>query len=487
MAGLHRGWIAALTAALLASGATAQQKPLTKLTEPVPKVLEKTTKVTRTLDSVTGKALSPPAKRLTTDVTRSLDKTISAGSALLKAPLGSTDAGVSAVLKPSATAPRSQTANRGFDTIYPSPAAGTSASTLSSVRLLRLQSLVRDHPQRLDSDDLGQPIVRRRLLLLDPPDRTVERARQAGFQVAERFDDPGLGLRLVALAVPATLSTKDGLRQLKRIDPSVEADYDHIYEPAGGALGESAGRSARSSGGGGLLIGMIDGGVARHASLAGRIAEQRPFAGSLKPTAHGTAVASLLVGKEGKFRGAASGARLLVADVYGGRKEAGSATAIARALAWLASKRPAVINISLVGPPNALVRRTIEILRGRGIGIVAAVGNDGPAAPPQYPASYPGVISVTGVDARGVALFESGNAADLDFAAPGAQMAAARPGGGYSRVRGTSFAAPLAAGRLALIGSPERLAREAKPGKGRVGQGIVCWACRVPPAAVSAR
>ena len=27
--------------------------------------------------------------------------------------------------------------------------------------------------------------------------------------------------------------------------------------------------------------------------------------------------------------------------------------------------------------------------------MVAAVGNDGPAAPPQFPASYPGVIAVT--------------------------------------------------------------------------------------------
>ncbi|WP_373289620.1 hypothetical protein [Sphingopyxis bauzanensis] len=32
--------------------------------------------------------------------------------------------------------------------------------------------------------------------------------------------------------------------------------------------------------------------------------------------------------------------------------------------------------------------------------IVAAVGNDGPAAPPAYPACYRGVLAVTGVDAR---------------------------------------------------------------------------------------
>ena len=82
---------------------------------------------------------------------------------------------------------------------------------------------------------------------------------------------------------------------------------------------------------------------------------------------------------------------------------------------------------------------------------------------------------------------EAGKATHLDFAAPGADMAAALPGQGYARVRGTSFAAPLAAARLALAGSPQRLAAEARPGKGRVGRGIVCGDCRTEPRTVRAR
>ena len=74
---------------------------------------------------------------------------------------------------------------------------------------------------------------------------------------------------------------------------------------------------------------------------------------------------------------------------------------------------------------------------------------------------------MTGVDARGRALPEAGKAAHLDFAAPGADMAAALPGQGYARVRGTSFAAPLATARLASTGSVQRLAAEARPGRGR--------------------
>jgi subtilisin family serine protease len=237
----------------------------------------------------------------------------------------------------------------------------------------------------------------------------------------------------------------------------------------------------------GRTIVMIDGGVAAHPSLADAAIVQQGFAGVAKPTGHGTAVASLLVGRDGVFRGAAAGARLYVADVYGGNPAAGSASAIVRALAWAASKQPDAISISLVGPSNLLLQRATSILSARGIRMVAAVGNDGPAAPIQYPAAYPGVTAVTAVDARDRALPEAGRAARLDFAAPGADMAAALPGRGYAKVRGTSFATPLVAARLAATGSSHALVNEIARGSGRVGRGIVCRLCRTDPKAVGAK
>src|SRR4030095_2280303 len=160
---------------------------------------------------------------------------------------------------------------------------------------------------------------------------------------------------------------------------------------------------------------------------------------------------------------------------------------IVQALAWAASKRPSVINISLIGPPNGTMERAISAVRARGIAVVAAVGNDGPAAPPQYPASYPGVIAVTGVDAADRALREAGRPGHLDFPAPGAALVAPLPGRGYSPVRGTSFAAPFVAARLAATGSMAQLVAKATPGKGKVGRGIVCRSCDVPPKAVGLR
>jgi hypothetical protein len=366
--------------------------------------------------------------------------------------------------------------------------AESGPATLLDLRRLRLQQLIRSNRATVESDGNGLPVRRGIVAVLDPDPAGLQRALVAGFRIARDDRDPALGLRVVSLAVPNGMSAKEGLKRLQKVAPELEADFDHLFEPAGGSLAPMAGALAAAQGvGGSRAIGMVDGGVASHPSLAGKSIEQNGFAGAPQPTGHGTAVASLLVGSQGLFRGAATGAQLFVADVYGGNRASGSATAIVRALGWLSGKHPQVINISLVGPQNRLVARAIQIVQSRGIEVVAAVGNDGPAAPPQYPASYPGVIAVTGVDAGGRALPEAGKATHLDFGAPGSDMAAALPGSGYARVRGTSFAAPLAAARLLIAGSPAALAAEARPGRGRVGRGIVCFACRVDPRAVGAK
>jgi hypothetical protein len=376
-----------------------------------------------------------------------------------------------------------------LDTVagLPQAVAESGTSTLLELRRMRLQQLIRENSRELENDGSGQPVRRGVLVAINPDPGSLQQAAGAGFRAIGREMSPELGLSTVQFAVPRGMSAREALKRLRRAAPGLDADFDHVFEPAGGALLPVAAALASARGGGGARIGIIDGGVASHPSLSGSSIEQRGFSGSPQATGHGTAVASLIVGNQGPFRGAAQNATLLVADVYGGNRAAGSASAVVRALGWLAAKRPGVINISLVGPSNRLVARAVQQVRARGIQIVAAVGNDGPAAPPQYPASYPGVIAVTGVDAKGRALVEAGRATHLDFAAPGADMAAALPGQGYAKVRGTSFAAPLASARLALVGSPGLLATEARRGTGRVGRGIVCGDCAVAPRMVRAK
>ena len=226
---------------------------------------------------------------------------------------------------------------------------------------------------------------------------------------------------------------------------------------------------------------MFDGGVAAHPSLSGRVVQQGFARGAPRPSPHGTAVASLIAGR-GSVRGSDPGAPLFVADIYGADPAGGNALALARAIGWMVIQRVPVVAMSLVGPPNPLVQRAVAQAQARGLRIVAPVGNDGRAAPPAYPASYPGVIAVTAVDARNRPLIEAGRSLHLDYAAPGADMAAAASNGGLARVRGTSFAVPLVAGRLAAhMGARDPIAAldaEADPRGPGLGRGVICRACR---------
>lgn len=369
---------------------------------------------------------------------------------------------------------------------------------IADYRLARYRALVSANRATLDLDPDGQPVRKHEVVATNPDVASLTLATRVGFQVTDDELEPYLGIRIVTLAIPRKMNVRQAVQLIHRAAPAMIVDYNHIYEPSGSALLPVAGavlassprhRPARKGRQAGVVqplrgptrIAMIDGGVASHASLARASIVQQGFAGDPQSTGHGTAVGSLLVGDQGPFHGAARGAQLFVADVYGGNPAAGSVTSIVRALSWAASKSPSVVNISLVGPGNAALARAISAVQARGIQVVAAVGNDGPAAPPQYPASYPGVVAVTGVDGQGRALPEAGRSGHLDFAAPGADMIAAFPGKGFAIVRGTSFAAPLAAARLALTGSYQRVALEARPGKGKVGRGIVCGKCRVDP------
>ena len=357
-----------------------------------------------------------------------------------------------------------------------------SPADLLSLRRDRLRTLLRDNRAVLDDDGAGNPVRRDEIIGLGLAPAAIDALQKAGYAVKAREDALGLGITI--LTPPKGTPARKALADLKAIDPAGTYALDHIYEPARAPLAATD-TPARSSGSGhGARIGLIDGGVGAHPAFAGATIEQRGFAGDAKASGHGTAVASLIVGDAGAFRGAAPGGTLLVADVYCGSASNGSALAIVRAMAWLAGQNIRVVTISLVGPPNPLLEAGIRALLAKGIAVVAAVGNDGPAAPPQYPASYAGVIAVTGVDAKGKALIEAGHARHVDYAAPGSDMAGAVPGGGWEVLRGTSFAAPLVAARIALLGDPSRLAGEARPGGGAIGKGIVCGDCRVPPHSV---
>jgi hypothetical protein len=365
---------------------------------------------------------------------------------------------------------------------------------LGTLRLDTVRRLLRDHPDVLEPDPHGEPAVRGEVLAWSPSDAALRAAREAGAVVVRDDVLPGLGERMVVLRLPPGASTAALVERLRAVDPDGGYDFNHVYTGSGVADGVKAGGKSGAA----VRVGLVDSGVdAAHPVFEGAAVTRWGCAGQAIPAPHGTAVAALMVGRSDNMRGAAPGAALYAADVYCGSPTGGAADRIAAALGWLDQQQVGVVNISLVGPPNALLARAVAAMQAHGHLLVAAVGNDGPAAPPLYPASYAGVIGVTGVDRRGRPLPEAARGPQVKFAAPGSQMVSAAPGAPpYRQVRGTSFAAPIVAALLAQrLPRPDRaaaaqavdaLARAAGGGQAvannEIGYGIVGAGVRTDPA-----
>ncbi len=170
---------------------------------------------------------------------------------------------------------------------------------------------------------------------------------------------------------------------------------------------------------------------------------------------HGTAVATLLVGQAHTTNHALlPQASLFVAEAFR-QKEAGKVEAttwsIVRALDWLVEQHVQVINLSLGGPPNALLSYAITTTLNQSIPIVAAGGNAGPDGHPIYPAAQPGVIAVTALDAKLHPYRYANRGSYISFSAPGVDIWIPQEGGTGAFQSGTSFATPFVTTATAAV------------------------------------
>lgn len=365
---------------------------------------------------------------------------------LLLAFAGLVSTGQAQVVPPSLPAPPALPVLPGQLEAPLRPVLSEADRRLADLRQTQARLLLRRHRDVLDTDPHGELIVRHEVLLLAPDAGTLQRVEQAGYLVQHRLELAPLGLDAAVLRAPPRTGTRQALRRLRRLAPEAEFAFNHVYLGGGMESGGSASRSFEADAPA-VAVGLVDSGVdATHPALQGLRIERWGCEGHSVAAPHGTAVASLLAGDAaGPPR---PGSVLFAADIYCGEPTGGAVTRLVQALAWLARHEVRVINLSVVGAENALLARAVTALQARGHLLVAAVGNDGPASPPLYPAAYSGVVGVTAVDQRQRLLPEALRGGQVAFAAPGAQVLAAHPGGQREGVRGTSFAAPLVA-RLA--------------------------------------
>ena len=306
----------------------------------------------------------------------------------------------------------------------------------------------------------GAWVVRGEILALGLDAKGLAAARKLGLTVLRRHPLKTLGLELVTLKVPRNRDTLDTLDALRARLPAAHLELNHLFDPSGTDSERDAEGMVPSpaslpwadlppleKG----ALGLVDLGVdPTHPALKEARIEVRNFTGEKRssPSAHGTAVASLLVGAADDFAGAARGAHLYAADVFGDADTGGSTEMILAALEWLAQERVPVIAMPLVGPPNLLLELSLARLAERGVLVVSPVGNEGPTHPVAYPAAYASVVAVTATDAEGKVFIGAQRGPEVMFSAVGVHLPAAADPGRLKPVAGTSFAVPEVAARL---------------------------------------
>lgn len=332
---------------------------------------------------------------------------------------------------------------------------------LSRQQTDRAQSIARRAPQDYELDRNGALAIRGEVLVSGLDAAGLARIEQAGFAVARRNEAPELGISFIVVTHQG-LSAARALERLRRIDPDGAYDLNHIFFESGARRAElhppsTSAPTSRRRAAGATMVGLIDTGVAGIIESSPRIhVRRRNFAPTGSATgAHGTAVATLLARAPGNVT-------IYAADIFGSGPRGGTTELLVRALAWMAGEHVPVINISMVGPSNRLLGSAVQTMIGRGFTIVAPVGNDGAAAKLLFPASYPGVIAVSAVNAQGQLLPEASRVKRVDFVAPGIATVP-DPSGRPTIVRGTSFASPIISREIAdLVHLPDSdAAREA--------------------------
>ncbi|WP_240979757.1 S8 family serine peptidase [Streptomyces sp. HNM0574] len=257
----------------------------------------------------------------------------------------------------------------------------------------------------------------------------------------------------------------------------------------------------RVSKGAGITVAVLDTGVvADHPAVKGRVLENGPNyvedghePGDPLWGKHGTAMASdvLKVAPEAKILPVRVTTDDDDADVWEDENERSS---LAKAINYALANGADVISLSLgdsgslIGPYDTSEANALGRAAQRGVPVVASAGNDGDKHnDSQFPAAYPSVMAIAATGKDGKRAPFSTVASYVAFAAPGVQITSARNTGGYSPVSGTSPAAALVSGVVALMLSADNdltpaqvrtiLTRTAhKPAGGRndlVGRGLI--------------
>jgi len=302
-----------------------------------------------------------------------------------------------------------------------------------------------------------------RILFADPSPDLRAYVLGSGFALdsAERLDALNLSLLVVSTpdhmrpaAALADLHAKFPHAIMALDDPIALAQdarsYRKVIARPRQVLTAIAWPASGDPAGSGIRIGVIDGSLdASHPALRGAAIVEQTFTSGRAPatdTAHGTAIAAMLVGdaSDESVSGLLRGATLFYAAIFQDGKHGpiASSADFLRGIDWLVKSGVTVINASVTSTSeNAVVIYAMSLLPRDRLVLVAAAGNGGPSAPPVYPAAIPSAFAVTAVSIRGEPYRYANTGDYIDISAPGINL----PTTSRKITSGTSLAVPFVA------------------------------------------
>jgi subtilisin family serine protease len=300
-------------------------------------------------------------------------------------------------------------------------------------------------------------------------------ARKYDLSLLETWPMPMIGVDCFIMAVPdgrSTTTTVDQIAHDRDVDwaepvglykaqSAAASPNDPLYAAQPAAREWHLADLHRLATGRGVKVAVIDSGIeATHPDLAGQLLVNRNFVSGQAAVseAHGTGVAGIIAAKSDNhlgIAGIAPDARLLGLRACWQRAPASTATTVcdtlslAKALYFAIEQNADVINLSLTGPDDRLLRELLKVALAHGSAVVTAF--DTAKADGGFPASVPGVIAVSDMlvaPSRGSV-----------YTAPGDDVPTTQPGGRWFLVNGSSYAAAHVSGLVALVRERRRSAR----------------------------
>lgn len=339
-------------------------------------------------------------------------------------------------------------------------------------RLEEIQVFRRDGPRRIEpfmpetnfrivrGPSGGAEFVADELLIAVKPGTNIDQFKLLISQIGGTVigSVPELGIYRIRLPLNSNVLAIVDMLKENLIVSRVEPNYAYRLpaqtpETSAGSSGPST--SAQRAQKGTPAVAVLDSGIRSLSSLDGLVMSSydavQPERQVEDHAGHGTQMALIASGAipPSGTSGSENGVPIVAIRAFDDSGYTTSFTMM-RAINYASDQGAKVMNISWGSEtPSTFLETSMKYAQSQGLVVVASAGND-PTGKPVYPASYPGVISVSALKADGSTWEQSNYGSTVTIAAPGTAtfpVGHDGPPGGYA---GTSISSAYVARNAAL-------------------------------------